>query len=135
FRAGGFGGFWDKNQYINGGRGFGMAIPYAYPVPVHSPPGIGELSSNLINDGVDGLIADADEQPQFFSDTVANIRNLKSYIDNFDRDHYVATADDNPFYVPQEAYSIRAHTDSDLLDGTGNDITFKLTGDCNGGTS
>jgi hypothetical protein len=76
FRAGGFGGFWDSNQYINGGTGVGFAIPYAYPIPIDTPPNIGYLALAFMNQ-VDGLIADSDEQPQNFDDTVANIRYLR----------------------------------------------------------
>ncbi|HWY69893.1 MAG TPA: hypothetical protein VNX88_14575 [Terriglobales bacterium] len=132
FRAGGFGGFWDLGQYLNGGPGKGFAIPYAYPIPVDTPPNIGYVAFAFM-DEVDGLIADSDEQPQILSDTVASVRNLRNYIDNYDPDHYVATAADNPFYIPPEAYAIQAKTTSGLSDGTSDTIRFDLTGEC--GTS
>jgi len=132
FRAGGFGGFWDFNQYLYGGYGKGFAISYAYPIPIDTPPNIGYVAFAFM-DEVDGLIADSDEQPQILSDTVASIRNLRNYIDNYDPDHYVATAADNPFYIPPESYAIQAKTTSGLFDGTSDTIRFDLTGEC--GTS
>jgi len=130
--------FWDRNQYIFGGPGFGIAVPYAYPIPVFAPPDIGIFSYGLINDGADGLIPDGSlNQPQDFSTTVSHIRHLRDFIDNYDQNHFVATVEDNPFLVPPESYALRVDTTDDFFHDTGTDdtITFKLTGDCNGGTS
>jgi len=119
--------YWDKSHYENpaSGTGFGVAIPYAYPIPM---PATESLPSALLNN-VDGLIPDGDFQPQVFQITVDNIRQLRDYIDH-DPDHYVATAVDNPFYVAPEAYALSVATDSGILAGTTETITFKLTGSC-----
>lgn len=120
--------YWDEEQYDNGGTGFGVAIPYAYPIPMGPPTAIGQLPLALLN-SVDGLIPDADFQPQAFFVTVSNISELRAYIDA-DPNRYVATAADNPFYVPPEAYALAVGTDSGLLEGTSDTITFTLTGTC-----
>lgn len=121
-------GYWDEGHYDNGGTGLGVAIPYAYPIPMGPPTALGQLPLALLN-SVDGLIPDADIQPQVFPVTADNIRELRAYIDA-DPNRYVATAADNPFYVPPEAYALAVGTDSGLLDGTTDTITFTLTGSC-----
>jgi hypothetical protein len=118
--------YWDEGQYTNGGTGLGVAIPYAYPIPIGSSTAISGLAAALLNN-VDGLIPDADFQPQIFSMTVDQIRYLKAYIDA-NPDRYLATAADNPFYVPPEAYALAVGTDSGLFAGTKDTITFTLIG-------
>ena len=118
--------YWDEDQYTNGGTGLGVAIPYAYPIPIGSSTAISAVAAALLNN-VDGLIPDVDIQPQIFSMTVDQIRYLKAYIDA-NPDRYLATADDNPFYVPPEAYALSIGTASGLFAGTTDTITFTLTG-------
>jgi hypothetical protein len=154
YRAGGNGGFWDRARFINGGDGYGLAIPYAFPISVAGPPDIGRLAHALIDNGVDGLIPDWDVPIQEFADiTASEINSLWHYINDYDPNLYVANVLDQPFYVPPEGYAIRVHTTSDVGaadcdifdpdaeladcgdgDGTNARITFTLAGECGSST-
>ncbi len=121
---------WDQNAYTNGGVGFGVSLPEAWSIPVDDPPYIGELPLALIGGGIDGLMADRDLEPQDFHTTLTNIGNLTRYVEQYDLGHYVATADDNPFYVPPEAYALRIWNGSGVNDGTDATIGVALEGEC-----
>jgi hypothetical protein len=144
----------------------GFVVSYGFPIPIDYPPAydIAELELlvagfplvpctnpaiqpcletslwyDLINAGVDGLIADFDEQPQIWSDTKTQMKSLYSEIVNAApgsilADLYIATAADNPFHRSTQAYGLRIDTHvrelSELDPGTTDNLTFTLIGQC-----
>jgi hypothetical protein len=142
----------------------GFVVSYGFPIPIDYPPAydIAELELlvagfplvpctnpaiqpcletslwyDLINAGVDGLIADFDEQPQIWSDTKTQMKSLYSKIVNAApgsilADLYIATASDNPFHRSNQAYALRIDThDLSVVDpGTTDNLTFTLIGQC-----
>jgi len=116
--------YWDRNHFLYGTPGFGMAVPYSFPIPANS-----DLANTMIGNGIDGLITDLDLPAVAPASTQKQISDLKAIIDG-DPNHYVATAADNPFYVPVEGYGLKVHTADILNAGTVEDLTFTLYGTC-----
>lgn len=100
-----------------------VAIPYAYPIA-----GVSRMNA-YINAGADGLIPDRDIQPQSWPDTLLSLSVLSDLVTNRS-DVYLATAADDPFHPPNEAYALRVDTADVATAGTDADLTFKLTGTC-----
>jgi hypothetical protein len=120
---------WDRNHFLYGTPGVGMAVPYSFPIPAGS-----ELANALIANGIDGLITDLDLPLVAPSDTQKQIASLRKYIDETDTAHYTATAADNPFYVPVEGYGLRVHTADVLNAATVDNLKFTLYGACGSAT-
>jgi hypothetical protein len=100
-----------------------VAVPYAYPIA-------GSRALAYMNAGVDGLIPDADIQPQNFALTLVSLAAVADIVRNHRSDLYLATAADNPFQPPNEAYGLRVDTADVAGAGTDANLTFKLTGSC-----
>ena len=101
----------------------GVAIPYAYPI---------EPTSRMhayITAGADGLIPDVDFQPQIWSGTLEKLAVLAAIV-AARSDVYLATAAEDPFHPPNEAYGLRVDTADVSGAGTDANLTFKLTGAC-----
>jgi hypothetical protein len=100
-----------------------VAVPYAYSI---------EGSSRInayITAGADGLIADANVQPQLWPLTLQQVDLLNAIV-AIRPDVYPATAAENPFRPPNRAYGLRVDTADVSGAGTDVPLTFKLTGSC-----
>jgi hypothetical protein len=100
-----------------------VAVPYAFPIDGAT------RMNDYITAGADGLIPDEDIQPQIWFKTVEHLTELANIVSNRS-DVYMATAADDPFHPPNEAYGLRVDTADVSGAGTDAHLTFKLTGAC-----
>lgn len=105
-----------------------LAVIYAYPIA-------SARFGRYFAAGVDGLIPDLD-LPQLsitWSQTLEETRKLVAAVTH-SADHYLASADDNPFAPRKHGYGIRVltRTNSFATDdyGTNSDVQFTLEGSC-----
>lgn len=120
----------EKASWMRAARGAELAIPYAYPID-------GSVRmKEYINAGVDGLIPDADVQPQYWPATLLEIKWLKEIVLGRS-DIYLATSVDNPFpfskvfaqyALPTAAYGLKVNTLDKNGAGTDSKLTFTLKG-------
>ena len=104
-----------------------FAIPYAYPVDLHSD------MNAFITAGADGLIPDVDLPVVPPDLTQAKIAELATLVGARD-DVYLATAADDPLHPVVDAYALRVKTADVSGAGTDSNLTFTLTG-CDGTSS
>jgi hypothetical protein len=118
-------------SWLRASHGYAFAIPYAFPITtVFGTDRVNEY----ITAGADGLIPDDDFILQDWLTTMSSIFTLGSVIQSRSGDVYLATAADDPFNPPNEAYGLRIDTLDEFGAGTDSDLTFILNG-CNGSAS
>ncbi len=118
-------------SWLRASHGYAFAIPYAFPITtVFGTDRINEY----ITAGADGLIPDDDFILQDWLTTMSSIFTLGSVIQSRSDEVYLATAADDPFNPPNEAYGLRIKTLDEFGAGTDSDLTFILNG-CNGSAS
>jgi len=118
-------------SWLRASHGYAFAIPYAFPITtVFGTDRINEY----ITAGADGLIPDDDFILQDWATTMSSIFTLGSVIQSRSDEVYLATAADDPFNPPNEAYGLRIKTLDESGAGTDSDLTFILNG-CNGSAS
>src|SRR5215213_3203508 len=118
-------------SWLRASHGYAFAIPYAFPITTAFGT---DRVNEYITAGTDGLIPDDDFILQDWLATMSSIFTLGNVIQSRSDEIYLATAADDPFNPPNEAYGLRIKTLDEFGAGTDSDLTFILNG-CNGSAS